>query len=113
MSREERRQYERQMKSMERGVSLPPAARQRAERNAARRARRASAEGVPSPRRFWIRNGLVSLAAGFLAFSLQWPNMPFALYVGIAVTIVVAAVIFGIRLVVRRGQPRGAGPPRS
>ncbi len=109
MSREERRQYERQMKSMERGASLPPAARARAERNAAKRAARraGSAPSAPSPRRFWIRAGVVALAAGFVVFSFQWPNMPFALYVGLGVAAIVFAAAVGFRLLRRRSAARG------
>lgn len=115
MSREERRQYQRQMKSMERGASLPPAAQARAERNAARREARRAATGprAPSSRRFWIRVIVVAAAAGFLAFSFQWPNMPFALYVGIGVTLVVLALAYGFRLLRRRSRPREDWPRAS
>ncbi len=108
MSREERRQRERQMKSMERGGGLPPAARARAERNAARRAARrgSSAGAAGSPRRYWIRGSVVAIAAGFLAFSFQWPNLPFALYVGLAVT----AAVFVVLLAFRRFRPRSTAP---
>ena len=103
MSREERRNYERMMRNMERGPQLPPAAKARAERNAQRRAARAS---VPptfafTPR-FIVVSTLIALAAGFLAFSFQWPNMPFALYLGLAVTAVTLAVQVGMRLLRRR-----------
>lgn len=104
MSREERRAYQRQMKSMERGPALPPAARARAERNAARRARRASsvAPGAFSTR-FWVRSLLVAVAIGFLAFSLQWENgMPTAMYVGLAAAGVVLLLIVGFRFLQRR-----------
>ena len=79
MSREERRNYERMMRNMERGPSLPPAAKARAERNAARRA----ARQTPTPagtftRRFVLVATLIALAVGYIAFSVQWPNMPFA-----------------------------------
>ena len=104
MSREERRAYQRQMKGMERGPALPPAAKARAERNAARRARR------PGPSRpgeftsaFWIRSVLIAVAIGFLAFSLQWSNgMPMALYIGLAATAVALLLVVGFRLLQRR-----------
>lgn len=103
MSREERRAYQRQMKNMERGPGLPPAARARAERNAARRARRA---GPSRPgeltTRFWVRSVLIAAALGFAGFSLQWPNMPFALYVGLAVSAVILLLLVGFRLLQRR-----------
>ena len=106
MSREERRQYQRQMKSMERGAALPPAARARVERNVARReARRAKTQPrAPFGRRFWIRTIFVAAAAGFLAFSFGWPEMPFALYVGTAVGLVVAALIVGLQALRQRGR---------
>ena len=103
MSREERRNYERMMRNMERGPQLPPAAKARAERNAQRRAARAS---VPptfafTPR-FIVVSTLIAVVAGFVAFSFQWPNMPFALYLGLAVTAVALAVQVGMRLLRRR-----------
>ena len=107
MSREERRQYQRQMKSMERGAALPPAARARVERNAARReARRAKGQAsTPFGRRFWVRTIFVAAAAGFLAFSFGWPEMPFALYVGLGVGLGVAALIVGLQALRHRGRP--------
>jgi ABC-type xylose transport system permease subunit len=104
MSREERRQYERMMKNMDRAPGLPPAARARAERNAARRAKRQQPERQGAfSRRFWVRSLIAALVIGFLGFSLQWENgMPFALYVGVAVGLVVLAVIVGFRFLQRR-----------
>ncbi|HYI67643.1 MAG TPA: hypothetical protein VEW95_12040 [Candidatus Limnocylindrales bacterium] len=107
MSREERRNYERMMRNMERGPQLPPAAKARAERNAQRRAARiTAAPSAAFTRRFVIVSTLIALAAGFAAFSIQWPNMPFALYVGIAVTAIVLAVQVGMRLLRRRVAAR-------
>jgi hypothetical protein len=106
MSREERRAYQRQMKSMDRGAGLPPAARARAERNAARRALRASTTRPGEfTTRFWIRSTLVALAAGFIGFSLRWENgngMPAAVYVGLAVGAVVLLLLVGFRYLQRR-----------
>jgi hypothetical protein len=106
MSREERRAYQRQMKSLEKGPALPPAARARAERNAARRgaARRTTAEpSGPMSRRFLIRAALVAIAIGFLGFSMQWSEgMPRALYVGLAAGVVALVVIVGVRLLLAR-----------
>ena len=104
MSREERRNYQRMMKNMERGPALPPAARARAERNAQRRARREQPEAAGAlSRRFWIRSVLIATALGFIAFSLQWGNgMPFALYVGLAVGAVTLLLLLGFRLLQRR-----------
>ena len=112
MSREERRAYQRQMKSLERGPALPPAARARAERMAARRAARRSASGEPRgpfSRRFLVRTVLVALVAGFVAFSLQWGDgMPRALYVGLAVAAIVLVLIVGIRFLMARAPQRPA-----
>jgi predicted PurR-regulated permease PerM len=107
MSREERRNYQRMMKNMERGPALPPAARARAERNAQRRARRAQPEAAGAlSRRFWIRSVLIATALGFIAFSMQWGNgMPFALYVGLAVGAVTLLLVLGVRLFQRRAPP--------
>jgi hypothetical protein len=107
MSREERRNYERMIRNMERGPALPPAAKARAERNAARRAARAATpptyELTP---RFLVVTTLIAVAAGFAGFSLQWPNMPIALYVGLAVTAVALALQVGFRLLRRRAAAR-------
>jgi hypothetical protein len=106
MSREERRQYQRMMRNAERGPSLPPAARARAERNAARRAQRKQAEAKGAFTRGWlIRTLLIAFLAGFLAFSLQWPEMPRAAYVGTAVGLVVIGLLVAFRLVRRRFAP--------
>ena len=107
MSREERRNYERMMRNMERGPQLPPAAKARAERNAQRRAARASTPPTFAlTRRFFIVSMLIAVAAGFLAFSVQWPNMPFALYLGLAVTALVLAAQVGLRRLRRRMAAR-------
>ena len=107
MSREERRNYERQMRSMERGPALPPAAKARAERNAARRAARATpARPGGFTTRFWIITILGALAAGYIAFSIQFHNLPFAIYLGVVVAATVAAALVGLRLLQRRVGPR-------
>jgi hypothetical protein len=104
MSREERRAYQRQMKNMERAPALPPAARARAERNAARRARRAHpARAGEFTTRFWVRSALIAMAIGFVGFSLQWSSgMPRALYVGLAAAAVVLLLLVGFRFLQRR-----------
>src|SRR5918999_4480688 len=103
MSREERRNYERMMRNMERGPALPPAARARAERNAQRRAARAKApptyELTP---RFIVVSMLIAAAIGFAAFSIVWPNMPLALYVGLIATAIALALQVAFRLLRRR-----------
>jgi hypothetical protein len=106
MSREERRNYQRQMRTVDRGPALPPAAKARAERNAARRAARSS--GAPTytfTRRYLVMAVLLALAAGYLAFSFLWPNMPLAAIVGTAA----AAIAFALALVFRLAQRRAAG----
>ncbi len=105
MSREERRNYERMMKNMDRGPALPPAARARAERKAAKRSQRTPARPGAFTTRFWIRTVLIAVALGFLAFSLQWPNMPFAAYVGLGVGAVVLAVLLAVQVLGRRRAP--------
>ncbi len=112
MSREERRAYQRQRKSYERSA-LPPAAQQRADRNAARRAARKSTSAPRQPaafdRRYWLRSGLIAAAIGFVAFSLQWSEgMPWALYVGMGVAVIALALLVGFRLLQRRAT--GLGP---
>ncbi len=109
MSREERRNYERMMKNMERGPALPPAARARAERKAARRAQRAAASSPGAlSARVWIRSVLIAVAIGFLAFSVQWPNMPEAAYVGLAAATGALALLIGLQLLGRRRVPPAA-----
>ena len=105
MSREERRAYQRQMKSMEKGPALPPAARARAERNAARRAARKTTTEPSRPfsRRFLLRTGLVAFAIGFLAFSVQWgEGMPRALWVGLGAAAIALVLILAVRIVLTR-----------
>ena len=104
MSREERRQYQRMMRNMERGPALPPGARARLERKAARRGRgRGGERDLSFGLRFWVRSVLVAAAAGFIGLSLQWSEgLPFALYVGLAVLAVALLLQVGIRLLQRR-----------
>jgi hypothetical protein len=103
MSREERRNYQRMMKNVDRAPALPPAARARAERNAARRSARArSTPAGAFTTGYWIRTALIALAVGFAVFSLQWPQMPFAAYAGTAALIGALAILIGIRFLQRR-----------
>jgi hypothetical protein len=107
MSREERRAYQRQMKSFEKGPALPPAARARAERKAARRgAQRSTTEPAgPLSRRYVVRATLVAAVAGLIGFSVQWgEGMPRALYVGLAVAAIVLLVALGFRYLMARAS---------
>ena len=107
MSREERRAYQRQMKSFEKGPALPPAARARAERKAARRGtQRSTIEPAgPLSRRYVLRAALVAFVAGLIGFSVQWSEgMPRALYVGLAVAALVLLVALGFRYLMARAS---------
>lgn len=109
MSREERRQYERMMKNMDRGAALPPAARARAERNATRRAARQAAADPrrSSGLRSWVRTALIVVAIGFVAFSLQWSEgMPRALYAGLIAAVLASILLLGFRYLQRRAATR-------
>ena len=95
------------MRNMERGPALPPGARARAERNAQRRAaRNAAPPTFAFTPRFLIVSLLMALALGYLAFSLAYPNMPLALYVGFGVAALVMAVQIGVRMMRRRATAR-------
>lgn len=106
MSREERRNYQRQMRNMDRGPALPPAAKARVERKARRAARGTPASPGGFTTRFWIITALIALAAGYMAFSIQFHDLPFAIYLGLIVTVIVAAVLVGVRLLQRRAGTR-------
>ena len=93
------------MKAYEKGPALPPAARARAERNAARREAKRStgASSRPLSGRFLLRALLVAIALGFVAFSIQWgEGMPRALYVGLAVAVIALVLILGVRYLMTR-----------
>lgn len=105
MSREERRAYQRQMKAYEKTPALPPAARARAERTAAKREARRSTAGPSRPfsGRFLLRAALVAIAVGFLGFSVQWSEgMPRALYVGLAASALALVAILALRFLMAR-----------
>ena len=94
MSREERRAYQRQMKSFERGP--PPGRRSTAEPSG------------PLSRRFVVRAVLAAIAIGFVGFSLQWSEgMPWAAYVGLAAGIIALVVIVAARLLMARVSSGG------
>ncbi len=104
MSRAERRQYERMTKGQDRSglPPVPPGARARIERKRARRAPQ-PVTGMGLSLRFWIRSLAIALALGLVAFSLAWPSgMPFALYVGLGLTVLSLGGLLGFRALQRR-----------
>jgi hypothetical protein len=107
MSREERRQYQRMMRNMERGPSLPPAAQARIERQRARRAQQPTARSADLTPGFWLRAVGIALVVGFLGLSVQWSEgLPRALYVGLGAGVVALAGVVGFRLLQRRALTR-------
>ena len=110
MSREERRNYQRMMRDVDRGPSLPPAAKARAERNAARRAARTAPTGdarYAFTLRYWITTILVAALIGYLGFSFQWRSgMPFAAYFGLATGAVALVVLIALRAAQRTAANR-------
>lgn len=94
------------MKGADRAPALPPAARARAERLRARRQERSAQRTYDFTARFWFVTIAVAIVAGLIGFSLQWPAMPFALYVGIAAAAVFLALQVGLRLLQRRAAAR-------
>jgi hypothetical protein len=104
MSREERRAYQRMTRKQD-PYALPggAAAKARQERQRAKRPPRPAPTTVGG---FGVRFLLVALgggaAAGLLAFSLAWPTMPLAAYVGVGVAAAWIVAAFGLRLLGRR-----------
>ncbi len=96
------------MRNMERGPALPPAAKARAERSAARRTRARETAAPPGTftLRFWVRSVVLAAAIAFIAFSFQWPMMPRALFIGLTIFGVVLLLLVGLRLFQRRGAAR-------
>jgi Flp pilus assembly protein TadB len=108
MSRAERRAYKRLTKNQD-PYALPAAAqRGRAARGRPPRPPRQSGEFKLITGRFLTLALGGAAAAGLLAFSFTWPNMPFALYVGLAVAVAWLVLAWAVRL----AQRRAAGMPR-
>ena len=111
MSREERRAYRRMMKNAD-PYALPTpqgAARKRLEARTQRRVR-ARTELISEPfvtARFLVISLAVAAVAGLVFFSVQWPNMPTALYVGIAAAAVALALAVAVRYLRRRAAAEG------
>ena len=111
MSREERRAYQRMTKKQD-PYALPStgAARARQQQLERQKARRA-AVGKTTPsgalsRRFlvWALGG--GAVGGLIAFSLAWPRMPMAAYVGIGVAVAWIVAAVALRAFVARGAAR-------
>lgn len=103
MSRAERRAYERMTKNQDpRALPTNPAQKARAERIAQRRAAAKAASPERTSRTYWIRAAAVAVIFGLLGFSMQWPTMPFALYVGLGVAFAVLLGAFVLRRVLSR-----------
>lgn len=111
MSREERRAYQRMTKKQD-PYALPAnsaAARARIQRQERIKARRAATSAAPQTglsRRFliWTLGG--AAAGGLIAFSLAWPRMPFAAYVGLAIAAAWIVAGFGVRALAGRAAAR-------
>lgn len=110
MSREERRAYQRMTKKQD-PYALPASgpARARIQRQERLKARRAATATTPPgaiSRRFltWTIGGAAGI--GLIAFSLAWPQMPFAAYVGLGVGAAWLVAAFGLRALAGRAAPR-------
>jgi hypothetical protein len=110
MSREERRAYQRMNKKQD-PYALPAsgAARARIQRQERIKARRAATSTTPQgglSRRFliWTFGGAVGV--GLIAFSLAWPKMPLAAYVGLGVAAAWLLAAFALRAFAGRTAPR-------
>lgn len=102
MSRAERRAYKRMTKNQD-PYALPATARGRVERQRLGRQRPKSEFRFVTGRFLTVAVGGAT-AVGLLAFSVAWPNMPFALYMGLAV----AAAWLALSWLVRKAQARAA-----
>ena len=111
MSREERRAYQRMTKKQD-PYALPAnsaAARARLQRQERIKARRAATSAAPQTglsRRFliWTLGG--AAAVGLIAFSLAWPGMPLAAFVGLGAAAAWIVAGFGVRALAGRAVPR-------
>ena len=110
MSREERRAYQRMAKKQD-PYALPSSGAAKArqmqqERAKARRAARPSTAPGATSRRFlvWALGG--AAIVGLIAFSVAWPRMPLAAYVGVGLTVAWLIGAFGLRALGRRNAAR-------
>jgi hypothetical protein len=105
MSREERRAYQRMMKNRDPyALPAPRGAKRGLEQRAERRsrARQALVQEPFITRRFALLAFGSAALVGVIAFSLQWPNMPFAAYLGAGVALVWVLLAAGFRWLQRR-----------
>lgn len=110
MSRAERRAYERMTKNQDpRALPTNPAQKARAERIAQRRATAKATAPARASGTYWIRSAILAVIVGLLAFSMQWPAMPQAMYVGLGV----AAVVLVAAFVLRSGLSRAGAAARE
>jgi len=110
MSREERRAYQRMTKKQD-PYALPAtgparARLQRQERIRAQRAARSPQAPGSISRRFlwWAIGGGAGI--GLIAFSLAWPSLPLAAYVGAGAWAAWGVALFGLRAILGRGAVR-------
>ena len=82
------------------------ARQQQLERRKAQRAAKSTATPGAMSRRFlaWAVGG--AAVVGLLAFSLAWPKMPLAAYVGVGVALGWVVVAFGLRALAARNPAR-------
>ena len=92
-------------RGMDRAPALPPAAKARLERNAARRGARRAAGAEGASRgltlRFWAVSLIVGAAVGYLAWSV-YHRESFGVLIGLGVGLLTVATAVGLRLVQRR-----------
>lgn len=118
MSREERRAYQRMTRKQD-PYAVPAAAgaararQQRQQRLKAERAAKAPPPGAIS-RRFVIWTFGGGAAIGLIAFSVAWPRMPLAAYVGVGLAVGWLVAAFALRaLAGRAAAARAAGGDAS
>ena len=112
MSREERRAYQRMTRKQDPyAIPATAAARARQQRQEKLKARRAATLAPPGSisRRFliWTFGGGAMVA--LIAFSLAWPRMPLAAYVGASVLVAWLVLAFTLRGTAGRAAARAAG----
>lgn len=105
MSREERRAYQRMTKKQDPyAIPAAGAARARQQRQQRLKAERAAKAAPPGSisRRFVIWTFGGGAAVGLIAFSLAWPRMPLAAYVGAGLALGWLLAAFALRALANR-----------